>query len=192
MTTAFDKLRKSAEKTKTKSKGPSEINNPEMDTACDNFIISSKDFKNAEAALKRDKAIIIDFMRAAFAQNMNAGDAIKSFKLNDKLLCIFTDRFSAPSEQDVQELQSAVGEVIFNKLFKQTASIKIKESVSSNEEKLSELLTLLGDKADKFFDIGVSYIATDDIDKLVAAEGCYEQIGDTLERLRYSPTIRTA
>lgn len=192
MTSAFDKLRKSSEKTKSKSKGVAEINNPDMDVACDNFILSSRDFKNAEAALKRDKSIIIDFMRTAFGQAMEAGDATKSYRLNEKLLCIFTDRFSAPTEQDVQEIQSAVGEAIFNKLFKQSASIKIKENVASNEEKLTELLNLLGDKADQFFDIGVSYTTVDDVDKLVAAEGCYDKLGEVLERLRYSPTIRTA
>lgn len=192
MTSAFDKLRKSAEKTKPKSKGVLEIDNFEMETACDNFIISSRDFKNAEAALKRDKSIIIDFMRTIFAQTMGSGEAIKSFRLNSKLLCTFTDRFTAPSEQDVQEIQSAVGTATFDKLFKQTASVKLKESVASNEAKLSELLELLGDKADQFFDIGVTYSTIDDIDKLVAAEGCYEQLGDVLERLRYSPTIKTA
>lgn len=192
MTTAFDKLKKKADSKPKSKSNVVECSDPNMDQVCDSFIISSREFKDAEAALKRDKGIVIDFMRNIFAKTMEEGDAVKSFRLNSKLLCTFTDRFTTPCDHDINELKEAIGEEGVNKLFKQKASIKVKESVSTNESKLNELLELLGDKADQFFDIGVSYTTVDDIDKVLVGEGCYGEVKEVIERLRYSPTIKAS
>jgi hypothetical protein len=187
---AFDKLSKVA-KPKSKS-NVIECSDQTMEQVCDSYIISSRELKDAEAANNRDKSSVIDYMRNVFAKSMKEGDAVKSFRLNSKLLCIFTDRFKAPCEHDMEELLKSVSQAQVNKFFKQKASVKIKESVSTNEAKLTELLELLGDKADQFFDIGVSYTTADDLDKIIVSEGCYEEVQEVIERLRYSPTVRVS
>jgi arsenate reductase-like glutaredoxin family protein len=184
----FGKLKSSSAKTKSKSNHEI-VTDEALDPVCDEFIKASRDYKNAEAALNNAKATIIDSMRVLFSENMSTGQATKTFKINSKVQCQFTDRFKAPSDADIEELRDLVGQKV-DKLFKQKASLKIKEGVSTNEAKLQELIELLGDKLEVYFDVGVSYTAIDDLDQHLAAEGCYKEVEPVIERLRYTPSIK--
>lgn len=185
----FDKLKKSNTTTKRKS-NVQEIVIVEVEELCNQLIEASANLKNAEGQYENLKSQLHQEVKGIYSNSIKEGEPIKSFKLNGKITCIFTDKFQTVDDTLDQILQSKLTPEQYQKLFKPQAQLKLKDCVSKNEELVSELVGLLGDKLDKFFDTGLKVNCCNDFDKVCAIEGCYGEIEDIVEQLRYKPTIR--
>ena len=78
-------------------------------------------------------------------------------------------------------------------IFCQKASVSLKSSVSSDEDKLEELIEKLGpDLLEEFFDVKVATVPNKNFDQLVAREGVYKELSEIIERLRNKPSVKVS
>lgn len=191
---AFDKLKQVSEKPKDKKSSAREVKDEGLQPACQNFVKASKAFKNAEAELKQSQEEILQVMRLTHASSIKEGNLTKSYRINDSVLCIFTDRFGALKEHDLEEASAKLkkANVAFERLFKEKVELKLKDTVSDNEKELEKLITALGDLLPKYFDVTVKTLPVDDFDTALSRENVYGELSDVVERIRYKPTMRVS
>lgn len=191
---AFDKLKQVSEKPKDKKSSAREIKNEALQPACDSFLKASKAFKNAEAELKQSQEEILEVMRRTHADSIKEGNLTKSYRINDSVLCIFTDRFGALKEHDLEEAATKLkkANVPFERLFKEKVELKLRDNVSDNEKELEKLIEALGELLPKYFDVVVKTLPVDDFDEALSREGVYGELSDVVERVRYKPTMRVS
>lgn len=191
---AFDKLKQFADRPKAKRSSAEEITDVSMQPACETLVAASRGFKDAEAELKNAQEAILDYMRPIHSAEIREGTPSTTYKLNELLMCIFTDRFGALKDFEVAEAKERLSKakVPFDRLFKEKVKLKLKESVSENEKELENLINQLGDLLPRFFEVSVETSPVDDFDKALAREGVYGDLADIVERARYKPTIRVS
>jgi hypothetical protein len=194
---AFDSLKKAETKsTKSKKSSAVEITNEELSKACKDVIKASKDEKNAKALKDQAGAEIIDAVSLVHNAGLENQTLDKTFRVNESVMVIFTDRFKSLSEDDVVEtkeiLKTTNNSKIFDRLFRETAKFSLKEGVADNEKLLGELIETLGDKMTKFFDVKISVQPVDDFYKTLVKENVQVELKDVVERLRYKPTLKVS
>jgi len=185
-----DIANKQDKKTKSTSQN---IEDQSKDALCDQLIVASKNFKNAEAALKQKQAEVIDYISPIHFERLKENNLEKTFKINNKVMCIFGDRFSNLSEEDVAEAQqiTSSNSVPFEKLFKEKVTLKLKKSIEDNEKELEKLIGLMGaDVIEKYFDVGCAVQPADDFYVSVTKEGLIDKLRGLIERIRYKPTVK--
>lgn len=192
----LSKFKDLANKQEKKTKSTAQVVvDPSVDVLCDQFLVASKNFKNAEAELKQKQAEVIDYISPIHFDRLNENNLEKTFKINDKVMCIFGDRFSALSNEDVQETQAITTEakVPFEKLFKEKVTLKLKKGIEENEKELEKLIELLGEGVvEKYFEVGYSVHPTDDFYVSVTKEGLVNKLRGLIERIRYKPTVKVS
>ena len=191
---ALSKFKDLASKQEKKPKSSAQlIEDPSQDQLCNQFVIASKNFKNAEAEMKQKQAEIIDYISPVHFERLKDNNLEKTFKINDKVMCIFTDRFSSLSNEDVTEAQKITSEssIPFEKLFKEKVTLKLKKSIEENEKELEKLIELLGEGTiEKYFEVGYAVQPADDFYVSVAKEGMVDKLRGLIERVRYKPTVK--
>ena len=189
---ALGKLKKaSSDKPKKSKSSVVDVSNPEMEEVCNQLIEASRDYKNAEAALKLAQAEVIDYVKPLHRDGLKKNDPVKSFRLNEKVLCLFTDKFKVVGEEDSKEIKEAIGEEAMGRLFQEKLSLSIKKEIAADDEKIGQLLEILGEEnLHKFFDFSVVSVARKDFFKNVARESVVNELEDVIDRIHYKPTVR--
>ena len=191
----FNTLNKAAEETKkTKKSSAVEVHNEDLEAACHTFVKASKDEKNAKAARAQASSELIDFLSPVHGEALKNNSLTRTFRINDKVMCTFGDRFGTLGPEDVEDAQTALQEakVPFDRLFREKAKFVLKKSIEDNEKLLEELVGKLGEDFTKYFDVSTEVVPVDDFYKAVSREGCYDELKDVIERIRYKPTVKVS
>lgn len=188
----LDKFKSESKDSKKKS-SVVEIQEPSLDNTCDELIKASKNLKNAEAALEQAQAEIIEFLFPKQMEALKKSDLTKSFRLNDKVLCLFTERFKDINKDDREEIEKRLNQanISIEKLFAEKLNLKLKKEVEDNYPKLEKLLELLGENILKeYFDYNVRFVPVDDFYKALIKENAVDIFQDIIENIRYKPTVK--
>ena len=191
---AFDKLKQVSEKPKDKKSSVREVKVESLQAACDAFVKADKALKNAEAEHKQSQEEILEVLRRTHAESIKEGNLTKSYRVNDNVLCIFTDRFSPLKGPDLEEASAKLkkANVAFDRLFKEKVELKLKANVADNEKELEKLIEALGDLLPKYFEVNVKTLPVDNFDEALSREKIYGELSDIVERVRYKPTMRVS
>lgn len=188
-------FKKAEAKAKPRKASHDIIQDASMDEICDLLIRTSRDLKNAKAAHENAQAEIIDYMSPKHLDNLKKGSLAKTFKLNEKVMCIFTDRFKNLNDEERAEVEKRLSDakIPIEKLFTEKLSLKLNPAVEENYEKLKELHALLGpEKFEEFFAFKVNFTPVDDFYKSVVKENAVEVLEDVIENIRYKPTVKVS
>jgi hypothetical protein len=187
------KFKDLAPKEKTTKSTVEPIVDAQIDEVCDRLVRSSKELKNAEAAHEQAQAEVIDYMMPIHLERLQKGSLNKSFRLNDKVLCLFTDRFKNLSQDDRQEVESRLekANIPVDKLFTEKLSLKLKKDIEENYEMLNKLMSLLGeDVLKEYFDLDIKFTPVDDFYKALVKENAVSCLEDIISQIRYKPTVK--
>jgi hypothetical protein len=192
---SFEKIKQFSNKSDLTESSTIEIADSNVQAICEEFVLASRNYKKAEASLKSSQEAILNYIKPIHSTNIKENKhPPTTYRINNSLICIFTDRFSALKEADIEltkENLFKIG-VPFDRLFKERVKLKLKESVSENENEISNLITQLGDLLPKFFDVSVETVPVENFDKVVAQEGTYDQVSNVLKHSRYKPTLKVS
>lgn len=191
----LSKFKKLADKPKAKKTTADAIIDPAMEEVCNNLVKTSAALKNAKAAHENVQAEIIDYMQPKHIEALRSNSLTKTFDLNDKVKCIFTDRFKALTAEDIKEFEERLIEknVAVEKLLKERVSLKLKKHVEDDEDKLNKLIEALGeDLLERYFEIKVETVPVKDFYTAVVREDVVDELEDVIERIRYKPTVKVS
>lgn len=191
----LSKFKKLADKPKAKKTTAEVVIDPAMEEVCEKLVKTSAALKNAKAAHENAQAEIIDYMQPKHMDALRGNSLTKTFELNDKVKCIFTDRFKALSPEDLKEFEDnlAEKEIAVDKLLKEKVSLSLKKHVEDDEEKLNKLIEALGeDLLERYFEVKVSTVPVKDFYAAVVRENAVDPLEDVIERIRYKPTVKVS
>jgi len=189
---AFNKLKQVSSSSKKKNSSVKEIQDLALSPLVNRLVEASKALKNAEANWNKEQYEVLQYAKDLHKQTLQSLDTTKSYKINDLVMCTFTDKFSSFDEHSTVEVMTKLQEanISFEKLFMQKAFLKMRPEVASNESKLQELIDLLGDRVSEFFEVRVLTTPVENFDAALQREKAYNLISDSVERHRAKPSIR--
>jgi hypothetical protein len=151
-----DKLKataKAQEPKPKKDKMPVLEGPPEIMEAADNYMEAKTNLKMAQATLDQAGDQLIEFVRQVQDQEGFAGRFRNSWAVlghKHQAKVIFQNKFSL-NPDDADQLAEILGDQ-FGNLIRETFSVKLKEQVFQDEELQNELMELLGDRWEDFFE----------------------------------------
>lgn len=189
---AFNKLKQVSSSSKKKNSSVKEIQDLALSPLVNRLVEASKALKNAEANWNKEQYEVLQYAKDLHKQTLQSLDTTKSYKINDLVMCTFTDKFSSFDEHSTVEVMTKLQEanISFEKLFMQKAFLKMRPEVASNENKLQELIDLLGDRVSEFFEVRVLTTPVENFDAALQREKAYNFISDSVERHRAKPSVR--
>ena len=190
---ALEKFKKTSSAKKTKKLSGKCITDASMESACDDFIRTTKDLKNAKAAHELAQSEIIDYMIPKHFDSLRGRCLEKTFRLNDKVMCIFADRFKNVSSEDQEIIRARLSQqdVPVERLFTERLSIKLRPEIEDNDEELNKLVELLGEeKFEQYFEYDVKFSPVSDFYRSLVETKTVEVLEDIVEQIRYKPTVK--
>lgn len=166
-----DALKKSAKK-KTPTKKVSSVRGvkevpKKIKDAVDNFLKMNKEIKECNAAKKINEEVILKFSNALQITDGFKDDFVKSYEVpgtkDNSVKVVTSDSFSIDTD-DEKEIKKILKDN-FSKLISKKYSVKLKNEVFEDEELQKDLIKLLGDRYEDFFDTVVYLETKPDFDK---------------------------
>ncbi len=186
---------KKAQKSKPKKSNAALIEDPSIEDACAQLVRTSRDFKNAKAAHENAQAALIDYISPIHLASLKSKSLTKTFKLNEKVMCIFTDKFKNLSPDDRKDVEELLEEakIPIERLFAEKLSLKLNKSIEEDSDKLTALHELLGEeKFNEYFEFDVKFAPVDEFYKSLVREGGVEVLQDVIPQFRNKPTVKVS
>jgi len=168
----FDAIaKKETTKSAKSTKIAAEVN--EEIAGCVDLIITRKaEIKRLEAEMDDYSDKVREHVFKQQAAHARKGNYSKTFDVKGNvgnLVYVSSDRWTLPKEAEVQEaLQKIIGNKLFEEWFHNLRTIKVKEAVTEDQEKIQQLVKAMTDaKLDisDFFDVTDALKAKKDLDK---------------------------
>jgi hypothetical protein len=116
----------------------------------DQVVVWKKKEKEARAERETIEAELIDYVMPIQTEDGFNGDYHKSYYvagITEKITYVSSDRFSAPKDEDIAELNELLGNK-FADIIKQNVELKIRDAVFSNKALQKELMELMPKDSD--------------------------------------------
>ena len=138
--------------------------------AVDKFQAAKKAKKEAEAEMSFNESIVIDAVRPVqdkdgFNNNYKKSYSIKGNTNDAKYV---TQNRASIASEDADEIKNMLGSD-YEFLIEEKVTVTLKAEIFADEERQEELMKLLGEKFNEFFDVTTKLAVADDYDKNVYA-----------------------
>ena len=151
-----------------KSSSPVLDNAPEnVKEAVDAVVAAKKEMKEAKAKLTKNEETVLNYVKPIQDEQAFAMNHHKSYDVvgnEETVKFVSANKFSV-SSADEDNLVELLGEERFNERFEKNENLTAKKEIFTNEEMQEELLELLGDKFEKFFEYTATLKVKEDFDK---------------------------
>jgi hypothetical protein len=140
--------------------------NEKLRTVVDELVGWKKTKKEAEAEITTREVNLIDYVQPIQEEDGFKSDYQKSYYLagmNETVTFVSSDRFTAPTEDDIPGLQDSLGDR-FNEFLKKETTISLKSGILDNPVLMTELKGLIGNEFPKFFEAKQKWIVADGFD----------------------------
>jgi hypothetical protein len=144
----------------------------EISNAVDLIISHKAEVKRLEAEMEEHGDKVRDHVFKQQASHARKGNYSKTFDVKGhvgNLVYVASDRWTLPKEAEVQEaLQKIIGNKLFDEWFHNLRTIKVKEAVTEDQEKIGNLVKAMTDaKLDiaDYFDVTDALKSKKDMDK---------------------------
>jgi hypothetical protein len=168
----FDALAKKETPKSAKSNKIAAEVTEEISTAVDLIITKKAEIKRLEAEMDDYSDKVREHVFKQQAEHARKGNYSKTFDVKGNvgnIVYVSSDRWTLPKEAEVQEaLQKIIGNKLFDEWFHNLRTIKVKETVTEDQEKIQQLvkaMTTAGLEIADFFDVTDALKAKKDLDK---------------------------
>ena len=157
------------------------------------LLAAKKKAKEAKSEITKAEKSILDWGKNRHDTEAFAGRFKKSFKVqgsdDDTVTFVTANKWSF-SPDDVEEISEVLGDAADN-LIEKDYTVKINSDVFTDEAKQKELMELLGDRWNDFFETTVSYKVAENFDEAVYNELDENGLNDLRVFMKQSkPSIR--
>ena len=161
--------------------------------AVDEIVAAKKAMKEAKAVLETKEAEVIGHVLPIYEQDGMKGDFHKSYYVageTNTVTFVTADKFSAPKNEEIPELQEALGDK-FDEVIKKETEIKLRPEIFTNKTLQSELMKLVPkERFGEFFAAETTWSVSDGFDqkRFSLPKKIYEKVMGILKQSK--PSIK--